>query len=405
LSRKIRPKVLVTYSWCRTSYIVLESLAKAGYQVYACDASPWTMGRFSRHTSGYDRVSHPFRNPEQFIADIEAVIKKRKIDILLPIHEDSLIIAQYRRRLPQDLLVICPPYENLARALDKDEIINIATKAGVGVPRKIAPASLQAVSQAAARLGFPLIIKTRKGNSGKGVFKADSAEEAERIFRDTVRRFRLTVANLPILEEYIEGDLYGSCFLAKEGKLKACFVEKYLRWKESKFGTSVLREPCRRDLLEEYTKKMAEALGWTGIGHFDFIATPDRSQAFLVEMNPRFWGALNLAVQNGYNFPLGLVSMYENGEPISEAFSPKKKQRGSLWVVGEIIAAMAEIRDGKWLAPVESLQRIFFPNKDIYYDDFRWSDPLPLLMEMIYYGYNFFRSGYSINPVDVEMMQ
>jgi hypothetical protein len=70
-----------------------------------------------------------------------------------------------------------------------------------------------------------------------------------------------------------------------------------------------------------------------------------------------------------------------------------------------MIAARAEMRNGKWLAPVESLRRIVFPDKDIFYDDFRWSDPLPLLMEMIYYGSHFFRSGYSINPVEVEMMQ
>jgi len=405
MSKQIKTRVLITYSWCRTAYSVLESLTKAGYEVYACDPSPWSMGRFSKYTQGFDFVSHPFRKPKQFIEDILAIVKKRRIDILLPMHEDSLVIAQFREKFPKDLLLICPFYKDFATALDKNEIINIAEKAGVNVPSKIAPIDPDEAYQFAAQLGFPVIIKTRRGNSGKGVFIAHSEEEAKRIYREVLGRFSLSAPHLPILQEYIEGDLYGSCFLAKNGKLKACFVEKYLRWKESKFGTSVLREPYKWSLLQDYTEKIVRALEWTGVGHFDFVATPDRSQAYLLEMNPRFWGALNLAICNGYNFPLGLVSMYEKGEPDPAAFSPIDHQLKSLWIVGEIIASIAEIREQKWLAPLGSLKRILFPETKTSYDDFRWSDPLPLIAEMIYYGSHFFRSGYEINPIEVEMMR
>jgi hypothetical protein len=39
------------------------------------------------------------------------------------------------------------------------------------------------------------------------------------------------------------------------------------------------------------------------------------------------------------------------------------------------------------------------------YDDFRWHDPLPLLMELTHYGSSFLASGENLNPVAAEMMQ
>jgi len=62
-----------------------------------------------------------------------------------------------------------------------------------------------------------------------------------------------------------------------------------LRCKEAGFGTSVLRrEPCEFPLLHDYTQRMAKALNWRGIGHFDFIVDSQLSSAYLIEMNPRF---------------------------------------------------------------------------------------------------------------------
>jgi hypothetical protein len=80
-------------------------------------------------------------------------------------------------------------------------------------------------------------------------------------------------------------------------------------------------------------------------------------------MNPRFWGALNLAVQNGFDFPRGLVTMLTKGEPDSDCFKPLLQPLASLWIVGEIIAGVAEFRTGKGLAPVASAGRILFSDR------------------------------------------
>lgn len=398
-------RILVTYAWCRTAYCVVESLARAGFEIYVCDASPLSMSRFSHYTQGFDRVASFLQEPERFIRDLIKVVEKRRINILLPIHEDSLVISRHKEHFPPDLLIVCPPYEQLRIAMDKNLIIDVAVSCGVSAPKKIAPANHTEALKELGYLSYPIIIKSRRGNSGKGVFMAKTFDEAVHLYNKMIKLFMLSEEELPIIQEYIEGDLFGTCFLAERGKILACFVEKYLRWKESRFGTSVLREPYHWPLLEEYTQRMVKALDWTGIGHFDFVGNHSASRAYLLEMNPRFWGAINLAIRNGYDFPLGLISMYLNGRPYARCFRPTKVKFKSLWVVGEMIAGLGEFRQKKWLSPLSSLARIFFPLEYLSYDDFRWSDPLPFLAEMIYYASHYIKAGYQINPIVIEMMR
>ena len=277
---KIRPpRVLVTYGWCRTAYVVAESLARAGYAVYGCDDSRWNMLSCSRHVRGSDVVSDPFRDPEQYVKDIAAVVRKRGIDILLPVHEDALAIRRFEALLPEDLTVISAGLDDLLVAVDKLSIVRVAERAGVPVPKTFAPASACEAREAAVTLGGPTILKTRRGNSGKGVLLVDSPAEVPRAWDGMVRRFGLAAGREPIIQDFIEGDLYGSCFLASKGIVKAVFLEKYLCWKEGKFGTSVLREPLEWPLLTEYTRKIVKELSWTGIGHLDFVGSRRRGSS------------------------------------------------------------------------------------------------------------------------------
>jgi glutathione synthase/RimK-type ligase-like ATP-grasp enzyme len=180
--------------------------------------------RVSRFVRGFDRVPDLFKEPEQYLTEISAIVKRRNIDVLLPVHEDALAIQTYRQLLPENLLIACPPRTQLVRVLDKYEIIKIAASAKVAVPKTLAPAHLIELESCAQELGFPLIIKTRRGNSGKGVFRVNSLEETRQKYREVVDNFGLANNQLPILQEYAEGSVFGSCFLAKDGEVKACFV-------------------------------------------------------------------------------------------------------------------------------------------------------------------------------------
>jgi len=94
-------RILATYGWCRTAYIAAESLCRAGFEVYACGSTALSMVRVSRFVRGFDRVPDPFKEPEQYLTEISAIVKRRNIDVLLPVHEDALAIQTYRELLPE----------------------------------------------------------------------------------------------------------------------------------------------------------------------------------------------------------------------------------------------------------------------------------------------------------------
>lgn len=364
-----------------------------------------SMTRFSRFVRGFDLVPNVFLLPCEYVRALAAIVEKRKIDLIFPVHEDVLAIQRHRDLLPAHVVIAAPSYDELMRVQDKGEIVRIAAAAGVPAPRTEAPTDMREIGQLAKDFAYPAVVKTRRGNSGKGVFQVNSPSEAERCSLDVAKQFKLSGQQLPLLQEYVHGSVYGCCFIAKEGKVLASFAESYLRCKEDGFGTSVFREPCNWPLLHEYTARLAEVLRWTGIGHFDFVGCQDRNEASLIEMNPRLWGAIYLAVSNGYDFPAALVSLAAEGFVSSGAFVRCKKPLRSLWIAGELIVAMANVKKLRLAAALLSMARIPFPGRCCVYDDFRWSDPLPLLAELAHYGWGFVASGGDINPVMSEMMQ
>lgn len=85
----------------------------------------------------------------------------------------------------------------------------------------------------------------------------------------------------------------------------------------------------------------------------------------------------------------------------------KSKPRPSrcLWIAGEVIACVEELRNRQWLSPIHSMFRVVAPGIIGRYDDFRWDDPIPLLAELSYYGMSFIRTGGDSNPVTPGMLK
>jgi predicted ATP-grasp superfamily ATP-dependent carboligase len=171
-----------------------------------------------------------------------------------------------------------------------------------------------------------------------------------------------------------EGPGYGASFLIDEkGGVKASFIHKRLREYPVTGGASTLRESARHDDIRDMALALLKALNWFGVAMVEFKIDPRDGQPKLMEINPRFWGSLSLAVTAGVNFPYLLYRMSRN-----ENFKPVKHYR-----VG------AKCR---WLLPGDILHFIYNPKRisllpgffnfwdaDTAYDILSLKDPLPVL--------------------------
>jgi predicted ATP-grasp superfamily ATP-dependent carboligase len=398
-------RILVTYGWCRTAYDVARSLSAAGHDVYSCASSRLAMTRYSRSVKGFDLVPDPFADPRVYTDAVGSVASKRRVELIVPVHEDALVLQKHADRLPRSVTVAAPPADKLETGLDKWKIVCVARNAGVETPHTFAPSSATEMDECLRRLPVPVVVKTRRGNSGKGVVISQSRAEAAVTFSSLVTRLSLPTDQLPLVQEFVDGTGFGSCFLAKQGRVLACFVERYLQCKQDGFGTSVMRIPMESAQAVEATKAMAQALDWTGVGHFDFIESGDGQRRVLIEMNPRFWGALQMAIANGYDFPRALVEMVTSGQPSPDSIRPVDDPVAGVWVVGQTAATLRGVALGRLRAPLytHALLRSF--RGRLSYDDWSRKDPAPFFAEAADYVKSFVRSGFSMNPATDGMLR
>ena len=394
------PPAFVTYGWCRVSYVILKSLAERGVPVHVGDASRIAMCRVAKGAASFTRYRSPYKDPSQFVDDVVEAVARTGSRILIPGHEDALVIARHRDRFPERVAVPLADASLMARLTNKRTTVEMAEQAGVSVPATYVPASLDDLAAHAKTLRFPVIIKTQIGNSGKGVFRATNPRECTERYASLVRSFRLSNEHWPMIQEFVEGDGYGVCLLYNRGELRASFCERYIRSKDGAFGTSVFRESVDAPHLVEQAVTLMRGTDWHGVVHLDFIFDPKSSRSALIEVNPRFWGALDLAVRSGVDFPWLLYRLAVDGD-----VAPVTSYRTgvtSRWIVGEMMHVFNHLRRGRFARAWAAVRAILGTRPDGY-DDYRAGEVVPLLTEMMYYGTRFLATG-STNPIEEGMI-
>jgi predicted ATP-grasp superfamily ATP-dependent carboligase len=156
-----------------------------------------------------------------------------------------------------------------------------------------------------------------------------------------------------LIQEKIEGEGRGVFLLVWNGKLKAAFCHRRLREKPPWGGVSVYRESLPLDqAMVERSFALLQAMEWQGVAMLEFKMDRRDGVAKLMEMNPRFWGSLQLATDAGMNFPL-LLYRLACGENVPPQFEYRSGMK-SRWLLGDL--------DHLWLTLTPRREHIFQTN-------------------------------------------
>lgn len=392
--------VFVTYGWCRSSYAAVLSLGQHGIDVHVGDASNLAMSRFSKHCKSFTKLPEFFLEPEAYFKAVCDAMKKTGAKVLLPGHEDVGIFAKYKNEIPQDIRVVIPDKETYDLAEDKHAILGLAKETGCPTPTTFEVTETSELENIAESLDWPVIIKTKIGNSAKGVRTAHSKQELLEKFNELIDTYKLKKERWPVIQEFLPGETVGVCMVYNKGHCIESFAEKYLRCKElNRFGTSTLREPFDNPKLISKAVSILDKLQWHGVAHLDFIA--DKDGVFkLIEVNPRLWGALALSFFAGVDFPyLWYLTALDRDIPPQN--TTQIKDIKCRWVVGECLASFEMIKHGKFA----ELIKLITPHRNCYHDDFILSDPVPFIFEILDYFVKFVKAGGSTNPVTKNMIR
>ena len=208
----------------------------------------------------------------------------------------------------------------LAATHDKGTTVALAERLGVPVPltRVVRPGDDPL--EAAADLGYPVVLKPISSRQFLDDGTIGSYAVAYASDPDDLRR-RFTspnVAGSVLLQRWLPGDGIGVELLMDHGRPIAAFQHRRIREVPPTGGASALRESVELDReLYDHAVALLRELGWTGLAMVEFRRGAD-GVGNLMEINGRVWGSLPLAVRAGMDFPGRLADLLLDGSPPSD---------------------------------------------------------------------------------------
>jgi len=184
-----------------------------------------------------------------------------------------------------------------------------------------------------------------------------------------------------LLQRHVSGVGEGFFALRWQGRLVAMFAHRRLREKPLSGGVSVYRESIALDeRLALPGRRLLDTLDWTGVAMIECKRDPATGQQYVMEMNGRFWGSLQLAIDAGVDFPALLARCIAGDVPL-ECPSYRVGVR-SRWFWGDVDHLYLRLKSGgPRVAPILDLLRMR-SGRD-YGEIWRWTDPAPFLAESL----------------------
>lgn len=369
--------VILTYCWNRVGYTILRTLTEKGLKVWAADTSKRNICTMSKYCAGSFIYPDPFTEEEAFISVLKEKIAELNPKVLMPTHDESVVIMRHRDELPEDLIIPYEGEEMLLNLANKAWATDMAGKSGVPIPEVYA--SADDVKQ------YPVVYKTVIGNSAKGVFFPKTKEELLALQEQHKDEETL-------LEEWIGGTDYSVDCVRWDGFWKSS-VYHALVTKTDGGGTTTQREIVSVPKLDRYAKMLLDAVDYHGVCGLDFRYDPDAGKIAFIEVNARFTGGLATPVAAGFNIPWAVYKLATEGhydEPCDARIGTKTK-----WILGDVITIVGRVVKLKF-NKAELKQVMKFRDFDAF-DDYRKDDKRAILGEMSYYFGKLVKNG-KLNP-------
>jgi predicted ATP-grasp superfamily ATP-dependent carboligase len=370
--------VLVTDGHWRKSLAVVRSLGRRGVRVTVGERTFLNTSFFSKYCSRRIVYPSPRRYPDRFIEFLIEEIKRNRTDCLFPMEEETLLLlARHHSEISKYTYLLIPDLEKIEFVRDKGNLIQFAEAHGIPTPKTICtpptpePDVLQGLNHLVDKISIPAVIKPRISSGSFGIVYVRKREELIPSYQKVHSRYPF-----PLIQEWIPdgGGTYGfSALFDEASNVKAAFVHKKLRMYPVQGGPSTLREGVEHPQVMELGLSLLKSLSWTGVGMVEFKVDPRDGVPKLMEVNPRFWGSLQLAIVSEVDFPYLILRM-ARGEKFEPVLHYPTGRRCRWLLFGDILHFLAN-PNRFHLEP--SFFHFFGPNTS---DDIISSeDPFPVL--------------------------
>lgn len=375
--------VFVTDALLRKSVVVCQSLGRRGIDVTAGSTTRLSPAFFSRHCRRRVIYPCPRSAPDQFVEMMLDYLRRNRHAMLFPTDDVTvLLVSRYRDLFERVTHVPIPSPEQIVYGLDKARTMRLAASLQIPHPRTVYPESAEAAAGLSALLPGAAVIKPRASSGGRGIAYVAQEDDIAAAWSAIHRQYPY-----PLVQERIAaGPKYDVCVLMdRAGAPVASFVQKELRHFPVGDGMSTVQESVWRPDLVERTVTLLKAIGWYGLAEVEFMENPATGETVFLEINPRVWASIKLAIACGIDFPY-LLYQVASGQRAEEIHT---------YPVG---------RRCRWLLPGDLLHFVTNPDRltmdppffhfggGTVYDGFNVGDPAATLGVLLSCGH-YLRDG------------
>jgi len=378
-------RILITDGNERAALAAARALVHAGHAAFVTAPTWASLAGVSRRVRSRALAHDPLEDPAAYAAELGALARAEGIELILPMTDPSVeAVLEHRPALPPEVIVPISDLATYRAASDKARVLALAQASGFGVPETQIIATAADGDHALSAAVFPAFIKPHRSVVSVGGVKRKLGVTlvAERA---ACRRAlaALPAAAFPVLlQQPVSGVGEGFFALRWGGRTIATFAHRRLREKPPAGGVSVYRESIPLDeALVGPGVRLLDALDWQGVAMVESKREASGRQV-IMEVNGRFWGSLQLAIDAGVDFPSLLVRCAA-GETVPESHGYHVGVR-SRWFWGDVDHLYLRLRDragGSRLKAVLDFLRVR-PGRDRS-EVWRWRDPAPFVVETL----------------------
>lgn len=397
ITRRRGARVLLTDGDERVALAVARSLAGAGYDVHVTAAHHLSLAGVSRGVTGHRVRCGALERPIDYAWEIGGLARRLGAEALLPIADESCeAILENTDALPADIGLPMPSLLAYRTVCDKALMLERAKAAGLAIPQTVVLQHREDLD-AVPPDWYPIVLKPRR-----------SVVAAERLSvwgkrtktcvawvehpGDLGRALAAIPAGaFPVLaQRRVLGAGEGIFLLRWNGEYVAEFAHRRIREKPPAGGVSVYRESVAVDpVLGAAAKRLLDALDWRGVAMVECKQDDATGEPVFMEVNGRFWGSLQLAIDAGVDFPSLLLA-----SAFGRRFRPVTRYTRGIrgrWFWGDVdhlYLMLAKSRkelhlDGDGRRRSEVIRDFLRHRRGDREDVFRWWDPAPFAMETL----------------------
>lgn len=366
-------KVLVTNCTRNAGLSVIRALADKGCAVIGADYRRLPFGLRSRFSQSYELI--PEEHAPDFADSLLDLVRRIRPEVLIPLG-GSMAVCERQADFATETRCLLPSFDAYSIVNDKSRLTDYCAPLGISMPAMFSLAEAQDIL-AQQSGGGCLVVKPRNdAGGGAGVRFVESCEA----LRSAIAHVESNYGKA-LITEYIPGKVTShravQLLFDQRSKLNAYFVIKKLRqWPPGK-GISVAAISVNEPELVRSLIPLFESLRWQGPADAEFIFDAERKKYQLIEINPRFSGAVGFAFHCGVDFPWHLCQL-ACGEQISS-------QEPDAYRIGQKYITPASFVRSTWheLRSAVSTNALASARDDYrgprVNSVYQWSDPLPTI--------------------------